>query len=105
VEVLQGPGRRNNRFRIRDLFTDERCSQAILDVLSTTDVGRRVSQDRAIGEAQSEASESELREREVRKEEKRLEVDKRGGVRVIVRYTVSLGRQGGGQGELQRATC
>jgi hypothetical protein len=81
-EVLQATGRRKNRSRIRDLFADERCSQAILDFLSTTDVGRRVGLDRAVEEAQSEASESELREREAREEDdKRLKAGEQGRVR------------------------
>jgi hypothetical protein len=32
-------GRGKDRFKIRDLFADERCNQAVLDFLSTTDVG------------------------------------------------------------------
>jgi hypothetical protein len=35
-----------NRFKIRDLFADERCTRAILDFLRTTKVGRWVEQDR-----------------------------------------------------------
>jgi hypothetical protein len=35
-------GRGKDHSKIRDLFADERCSQAVLDFLSTTDVGRRV---------------------------------------------------------------
>ena len=31
-----------DRWKIRDLLADERCSQAILDFLASTDVGRRV---------------------------------------------------------------
>ena len=31
-----------SRWKIRDLLADERCSQAVLDFLSTTDVGRLV---------------------------------------------------------------
>jgi hypothetical protein len=38
-------------FRIRDLFAVQRCSQAILNSPSTTDVGRRVGLDRAVEEA------------------------------------------------------
>jgi len=31
-----------SRFKIRDLLDNERCSQAVLDFLSTTEVGRLV---------------------------------------------------------------
>jgi hypothetical protein len=31
-----------NRFKIRDLFADERCTRSILDFLRTTEVGRRI---------------------------------------------------------------
>jgi len=40
AEVRRETGRGNDRFKIRDLFGDERCSQPILDFLSTTDAGR-----------------------------------------------------------------
>ena len=62
-------------WKVRDLLADERCSRAVLDFLSTTDVGRRVP---ALAEedAQSEASEGELRERrEQREEERRAEAE------------------------------
>ena len=35
-------GRGESRRKIWDLLADWRCSQAVLDFLSTTDVGRRV---------------------------------------------------------------
>jgi hypothetical protein len=60
-------GRRKDRFKIRDLFVDERCSRAILDFFSTTHVGRLVPTP-AGQDAQSEASEHELRERQERQE-------------------------------------
>ena len=57
---------------VRDLFADPRCSQAILDFLATTQVGRRVPKPEEEEEdAKSEASEWELREREERDEERR----------------------------------
>jgi hypothetical protein len=61
-----------DQFQIRDLLADSSCSLAVLDFLSTTDVGRRVP---ALAEkpAQSETSEWELRERE--------EGQRRGGER------------------------
>jgi hypothetical protein len=35
-----------NRYKIRDLFADERCSWAILDFLRSTKVGQRVGEDK-----------------------------------------------------------
>jgi hypothetical protein len=58
-------------------LADERCSRAVLDFLSTTDVGRRVpAPDEE--DAQSEASEWELRERREREEERRAEAEGMG---------------------------
>jgi len=37
---LPGPIRGKVRTKIAELFADERCSQALLDFLATTDVGR-----------------------------------------------------------------
>jgi hypothetical protein len=65
VEVRKETGRWKSRWRVRDLLADERCSRAVLDFLSTTDVGRRVPTP-AEEDAQSEASEWELRERRER---------------------------------------
>jgi len=45
-----------NRVKIRDLFTDERCSQPILDFLASAGMGRR-KPDTAEDGAQSEAPE------------------------------------------------
>jgi hypothetical protein len=66
--VRKETGRGKDRFTIRDLFADSRCSQAILEFLSTTDVGRRAGPDRVEEGAQSEISEGEIREREVEAE-------------------------------------
>jgi hypothetical protein len=41
-EVRRDTGRGKNRFKIRDLFADERCTRAILSFLRTTKVGRRM---------------------------------------------------------------
>jgi len=41
AEVREETGRGNDRFKIRDLLADMRCSRAVLDFLSITDVGRR----------------------------------------------------------------
>jgi len=64
-----GGGQRRNRpgqdrFKISELFTDERCSKAILDFLATTEVGRTAGPPVADEEPGSEASEWEKRERE-----------------------------------------
>ena len=42
AEVKKETERWKARWKIRDLLADERCSRAVLDFLSTTDVGRRV---------------------------------------------------------------
>jgi len=53
------PGRWKDRWKIRELLADERCSQAVLDFLSSTDVGRRVPAEEE--DTRSEVSEGELR--------------------------------------------
>jgi len=40
AEVLKESGRRKHRFTVQDLLADKRCSQAVLDFLSTSDAGR-----------------------------------------------------------------
>jgi len=64
---LPGPTRGRDRTKIVEL-ADERCSQAILDFLATTDVGRTAGPPVAKEgeEGVSEASEWEDREREER---------------------------------------
>jgi hypothetical protein len=68
AEVRRETGRGKNWFKIRDLLTDDRCSQAVPDFLSTTDVGRLVPVEE---NEQSETSEWELRERREMEEERR----------------------------------
>jgi hypothetical protein len=75
--VRRDTGRGKDHSKIRDLFADERCSQAVLDFLSTTDVGRRVP-NLAEEFAQSEVSEWKLRKRQDREEERRLEAAETG---------------------------
>jgi len=73
AEVRKETGRWKSRWRIRDLFADRRCSQAILDFLTSTDVGRIAP---AVGEKAdtgSEVSEWELRERREREVERGVE--------------------------------
>jgi hypothetical protein len=40
AEVLKESGRWKSQWKIRDLLADGRCSRAVLDFLSATDVGR-----------------------------------------------------------------
>jgi len=72
--VRKEAGRGKNRFKIRDLLADERCSQAVLDPLSATDVGRLVLAEEDAG------SEVSVRERREREEERRAEVEELGTV-------------------------
>jgi hypothetical protein len=44
-EVRRDTGRGKNRFKIRDLFADMRCTRAILSFLRATKVGRKVGGD------------------------------------------------------------
>ena len=73
----EGNGEMESRWKVRDLLADERCSRAVLDFLSTTDVGRLVPAP-VEEDAQSEASEWELRERREREEERRTEAEGMG---------------------------
>jgi ribonuclease HI len=74
AEVRKETGRWKSRWRVRDLLADERCSRAVLDFLSTTDVGR-LAPAPAEEDAQSEASEWEFLERREREEERRAEAE------------------------------
>jgi hypothetical protein len=77
AEVKKETGRWKSRWKVRDLLVDERCSRAVLDFLSTTDVGRLVPAP-VEEDAQSEASEGELRERREREEKRRQEAEDLG---------------------------
>jgi len=57
----EGDGRWKNRWKVRDLLADGRCSRAMLDFLSSTDVGTRVPVEAEDG-AVSAVSELEVRE-------------------------------------------
>ena len=60
AEVKKETGRWKDRWKVRDLLADGRCSQAVLDFLLATDVGRRVPRE---GDgAVSAVSELEVRE-------------------------------------------
>ena len=76
-EVWKETERGKNRFPIRDLLADNRCSRVVLDFLSTTDVGR-LAPAPVEEDAQSEALEWELRERREREEEKGAEAERLG---------------------------
>jgi hypothetical protein len=67
-------GRWKSRWKVRGLLADERCSRAVLDFLSTTDVAPALAEN----DVQSEASEWELRERREREEERRAEAEELG---------------------------
>ena len=62
--VREETGRGKDRFKISELSADERCSEAILDFLATTEVGRTAGPPVVDKEPGSEASEWEKRERE-----------------------------------------
>jgi len=64
---------------VLDLLADERCVQAVLAFLSSTDVGRLVPP-LEVEDAGSEASEWELRERQEREEERSVEAEELGAI-------------------------
>ena len=74
-----GAGRKKSRWKIRDLLADGRCSQAVLDFLSTTDVGRLVPPEEDAGREVSEWERRVYRERE---DERRAEVEVLGTAEV-----------------------
>jgi len=70
-EVWKETGKGRGRLKAHELFAEPRASQAVLDFLSSTDVGKTVP---AVEEgAESEASEWELRERAELEAERRAE--------------------------------
>jgi len=78
---LPGPTRGRDRINIAELLADEQCSQAVLDFLATTDVGRTAGPPVANEEdgTASEASEWEARERSERDWERMEEEDRQTG--------------------------
>jgi len=73
-KVEEETGRGRERWKAHELFAEEgQCPQAILDFLSSTDVGKTVPPVAEDGDGGSEASEGELRERAELEEEKRTE--------------------------------
>jgi len=79
AEVLKETKRWRSRWTVRDLLADGRCGRAVLDFLSSTDVGRLVPPLEE-GDAGSEVSEWELRERRERQEEREGEAEALGVV-------------------------
>ena len=77
-EVYKETGRGKRQWKAHELFADQRCSQAILDFLTATDMGRIVPPVEEEADAGSEASEWELRERLERDDERRLEAEALG---------------------------
>jgi len=80
TKKLPGPTRNRDRTKIAELLADERCSQAVLQFLATTDVGRTsgppVAEDEE--DAASEASEWEAREQEEQAWERKEEEERLG---------------------------
>jgi len=70
AEVLKENGRRKSGSKTQDLLADGRCSQAVLDFRSSTDVGRPVPADAGSGLSEWERSE--------REEEPRMEAEELG---------------------------
>jgi len=78
AKVRKETGRWKSRWRIRDLFADRRCSQAVLEFLTMTDVGTIVPAAEDEAHAESEGSEWELWERQEREEERGEEAEALG---------------------------
>ena len=76
-EVQKETGRWISRWKIRDLLADGRYGQAVLDFLSSTDVGRAVPPLEE-SDAGSEVSQWELWERRERGEEREVEAEELG---------------------------
>jgi len=105
AEVRKETGRWKSRWRIRDLLGDRRCSQAVLDFLASTDVGKTVLAVGEEGGAGSEASECELWERREREEGREAEaaalgaadeLGGRGGAAIVPTHPIvhGIGRRG-----------
>ena len=70
-EVRKETGKGRERWKVHELFAEVECSQAVLDILSSMEVGKIVPAESRDGDAESEVSEWELRERTEREEERR----------------------------------
>ena len=62
-------GRWKRWWKAHELFANRRCGQAVLDFLSSMDVGKIVPTAEVEDNAESDVSEGELRERGEREEE------------------------------------
>jgi len=71
-EVYKETGGGREWWKAHELFAEEGCSQAVLDFLSSTDVGRIVPAVE-VDDAESEAAEWELRERQEQEGERRAD--------------------------------
>jgi len=76
-EVWKETGKGRERWKVHELFAERTCSQALLDFLSSTDIGKIVPAEEG-DDAESEASEWELRERAEQEEERRVEAETLG---------------------------
>jgi len=72
--VRKETGKWKSRWKIRELLADGRCGQAVLDFLTSTDVGRLVPPLEE-KDAESQVSEWELREHREREEEREAEAE------------------------------
>ena len=61
AEIRKETGKGKNRFAIRELFADRRCTGAILDFLRTTRVGARVGPRELAPEPMGEREEGDVR--------------------------------------------
>jgi len=83
-EVRQQTRRGRDRFRIADLFADERCTEAILKFLETTDVGRRAREEKCENRSESSLDRDDgdvvdMGDDEVMEAEVEVEVEGTGG--------------------------
>jgi len=76
--VLKEVGRERSRFTICDFLADDRCSQVVLDILSTTDVGRLLPAEEDAGSEVLEREHREHREHREQEEERRAEAEELG---------------------------
>jgi len=72
-EVRKEIRKGRERWKVHELFAEVECSQAVLDILSSMEVGKIVPAESRDEDAESEASEWELRERTEQEEERRAE--------------------------------
>jgi len=78
AEVLKETKRWKSRWTVRDLLADGRCGRAVLDFLSSTDVGRLVPPLKEEDDAGSVVSEGGFRERREQEEEREVEEEELG---------------------------